>query len=112
MANRFTLITPNGTVAWIYQKAFPVPVVEAGVTPGPQVLPMYQSEAYGLISGAICFDLDFPDYIRNAGLQKVSIFLQPSWTWGDVGKRNSHFESNKYLKLKQKPIVIFVLLFE
>ena len=34
LTNRFTLIAPDGTVAWIYEKAFPVPVIEAHVSPG------------------------------------------------------------------------------
>ena len=92
LTNRFTLIAPDGTIAWIYEKAFPVPIVEANTKPGPRVLPLYESKQYGRISGAICFDLDFPDYIRGAGINKVSIFLQPSWTWGDVGTR--HFDSD------------------
>lgn len=92
LTNRFTLIAPDGTIAWIYEKAFPVPIVEANTKPGPRVLPLYESKQYGRISGAICFDLDFPDYIRGAGVNQVSIFLQPSWTWGDVGTR--HFDSD------------------
>ena len=28
LTNRFTLIAPNGDVAWVYEKAFPVPIVE------------------------------------------------------------------------------------
>ena len=92
LTNRFTLISPDGAIAWIYEKAFPVPIVEANTMPGPRKLPLYESEQYGRISGAICFDLDFPDYIRGAGVNQVSIFLQPSWTWGDVGTR--HFDSD------------------
>jgi apolipoprotein N-acyltransferase len=80
------LVAPDGSIAWKYQKSHPVPVVEAGVEPGPDVVPVY--DTMDLIpgrsvrlGGSICFDLDYPDYIRQAGDKKVDIFLQPSWTW-------------------------------
>ena len=127
LANRFALVSPEGTLAWKYQKAYPVPFVEANVQPGPAILPIYESSRFGKLSGAICFDMDFSNYIlskftyiscyililythaifiifliliifftivslKDAGKQNVNIFLQPSWTWGDIGTR--HFEDN------------------
>jgi len=67
--NRFTLVAPDGSVAWIYEKAFPVPVVEGDITPGPATLPVFESEKFGKLSGAICFDLDYPDFIRGKLMQ-------------------------------------------
>ena len=34
--NHFTLLQQDGSVAWNYKKAYPVPVVEAEVIPGVQ----------------------------------------------------------------------------
>ncbi|CAI7854423.1 unnamed protein product [Closterium sp. NIES-54] len=39
----------------------------------------------GMLSVAICFDLQFLGLIRQAGRQGVDILLQPSWTWGAIG---------------------------
>jgi hypothetical protein len=79
--NMFTLFGPNGQVAFEYQKVHPVILVEPDTIPGPNHLPVADSE-YGRLGGAICFDVDFPNFIAQAGDQKVDILLQPSWTWG------------------------------
>jgi apolipoprotein N-acyltransferase len=84
--NMMVLVSPGGGLAWRYQKSHPVPIVEAGVEPGPSVVPVYDTmeliEGRSIrLGGSICFDLDYPDYIRQAGAQGVDIFLQPSWTW-------------------------------
>lgn len=50
-------------------------VNKAGVTAGYKILPTFDSPEYGMLSGAICFDLDFPDYIINAGWNKVKVIL-------------------------------------
>lgn len=85
--NHFTLITPDGKVAWNYRKAHPVPGVEDEVEAGPLEVPTYDS-IYGKLSGSICFDLDFPNTIKQAGERKVDIFLQPSWTWNAISTRH------------------------
>jgi apolipoprotein N-acyltransferase len=59
------LIHADGQLAWNYLKAFPVPFLEAGVQPGPPVVPTAES-AFGRLAGAICFDLDHPLYMRQA----------------------------------------------
>lgn len=85
--NQFVLITPEGNVAWNYKKAHPVPGVESDVKAGPLKVPTYDSK-YGKLGGSICFDLDFPSTIRQAGEKKVDIFLQPSWTWNAISTRH------------------------
>ncbi|GFR43434.1 hypothetical protein Agub_g4515 [Astrephomene gubernaculifera] len=90
-SNHFVLLGPDGVVVWDYLKAFPVPLVEAGVVAGPAHLPVADSP-YGRLGGAICFDMDQPQYVRQAGAAAVQLMLQPSWTWGAVGPR--HVASN------------------
>lgn len=89
--NQFVLVTPSGGIAWNYTKAHPVPIVEWNVEAGPNNLPTYDSE-YGRLGGAICFDLNYPNFILQAGLKKVDILLQPGWDWGALSSR--HFEDN------------------
>ncbi|CAO3572129.1 unnamed protein product [Mortierella alpina] len=84
--NMFTLFDPRGQVAFEYQKAHPVAMVETTVVPGPNKLPVADTEKFGRLGGAICFDLDFPNFIAQAGDQKVDILLQPSWTWGNINQ--------------------------
>ena len=57
---------------WNYRKAFPVPLEETDVRAGPAELPVHRSQGLGLtLGGAICFDMDFPSYILQAGAKKV-----------------------------------------
>jgi predicted amidohydrolase len=81
--NMFTLFDPRGQIAFEYQKAHPVIMVETDTIPGPNHLPVADTE-YGRMGAAICFDMDFQNFIAQAGDQKVDILLQPSWTWGKV----------------------------
>ncbi|KAF9197675.1 hypothetical protein BGZ49_001778 [Haplosporangium sp. Z 27] len=91
--NMFTLFDPNGQVAFEYQKAHPVAMVETTVIAGPDRLPVADSAKFGRLGGAICFDLDFPNFIAQAGKQKVDILLQPSWTWGSIGRLEASIQS-------------------
>ena len=90
--NHFVLFQPNGEIAWNYLKAYPVPIVEDDVKPGPAQLPFHDSP-FGRLSGAICFDLDHAHFALQAAKNKADIFLQPSWTWGSVGPR--HWTGNQ-----------------
>lgn len=90
--NQFILVSSEQTTPlWQYKKAHPVPLVESDVEAGLAELP-YAHTNYGYLSGAICFDLDFPQYIADAGRNEVDIFLQPSWTWNAINFR--HFEGD------------------
>lgn len=92
LRNRFVLVSSEqASSLWQYSKAHPVPLIEDNVQAGPEQLP-YAHTNYGYLSGAICFDLDFPQYIADAGRQKVDIFLQPSWTWNAINFR--HFDGD------------------
>ncbi|KAF9353350.1 hypothetical protein BGX26_008874 [Mortierella sp. AD094] len=91
--NMFTLFDPKGQVAFEYQKAHPVAMVETTVIAGPNKLPVVDSERFGRLGGAICFDMDFPNFIAQAGDQKVDILLQPSWTWGSIGRLEATIQS-------------------
>ncbi|KAF9406881.1 hypothetical protein BGZ94_002915 [Podila epigama] len=90
--NMYTLFDEQGNIAFEYQKANPVAMVETTVEAGPQVLPVVESK-YGRLGGAICFDLDFPNFMAQAGRKEVSFLLQPSWTWGSIGRLEATMQS-------------------
>lgn len=90
-SNRFVLLDPNGNTLWSYAKANPVPLIESNIAAGPKVIPVADTR-YGRLGGAVCFDMDYPDLIAQAGRLGVSIMLQPSWTWGALFTR--HFDGN------------------
>ena len=75
------LVDPRGDTPLTYFKARPVPGDPE--TGGPALV---QSVAtpYGLLATAICFDLDFPDFIRQGGRSGADLLLAPSKDWRDI----------------------------
>ena len=76
--NMVTLITPAGEIAYTYEKTkswYPTNsdgIIDVIDTP------------YGRLSSAICFDMDFPNFIRQAGRQDVDIMLAPAFDWEPI----------------------------
>jgi apolipoprotein N-acyltransferase len=79
--NKIVLIEPSGEVAWEYFKARPVPG-EASVRGDGEILTF--DTPYGKIAAVICFDMDFPHLIRQAGEAGVDVMFNPSNDWKEV----------------------------
>jgi apolipoprotein N-acyltransferase len=79
--NQAIWITPDGEVKWSYLKGHPVPgepiVVGDGVIRHDQTV-------FGAIASVICFDMDHPVYIRQAGRSGVDVMLDPSNDWSYI----------------------------
>lgn len=74
--NKYAFARADGTLDHTYNKNFPVPGEPAtpGTGPAPRV-----TTAYGIVSGAICYDYDFPSAGRaRAGVDLVAL---PSSDW-------------------------------
>lgn len=83
--NVFALFDDTGNLTITYNKAHPVPLVEANIQAGPDVL-QYVDTQYGRIGVAICFDFNYPNFLAQAGREEVDIMLQVAQTWGSIGK--------------------------
>jgi apolipoprotein N-acyltransferase len=82
--NKLVLIQPNGQVAWEYNKARPVPGLEATLqVPGDGKLRALDTP-YGRVSSIICFDGDFPQLLAQAGALRTDVMLDPSSDWRAV----------------------------
>lgn len=81
LENELVLIEPDGSIAWHYRKAHPVPGEEAAMSAPADGRLRVLDTPFGRLSGAICFDADFPQTLRQAGLQNVDIILNPSNEW-------------------------------
>ncbi len=79
--NLLLLISPEGEILWEYQKA-KIPIGEPSLAGEEELL--FSSTPFGIISGAICYDNDFPDYIQQAGRNQVSLFLNPTGDWYEI----------------------------
>jgi apolipoprotein N-acyltransferase len=88
--NKLVLIDPSGNVMWEYWKSIPVPGEPS--LPGDGLIPT-QDTPYGRIAAAICFDMDFPGLIRQAGKAGADLMLVPSNDWPDIDPLHTHMAS-------------------
>eukprot|EP00667_Euglena_gracilis_P009736 EG_transcript_9896 len=88
--NMLAVLRPNGTEVFRYQKVHPVIGVEADVAPGAAPAPVVDlGPRFGHVGAAICYDYDFPQFIRDASVG-ADLMLQPGWDWGPLGTMHSH----------------------
>ena len=83
--NRAILIDPAGKVIQDYSKAIH-PLGDAAIfARGPGVIPIVDTP-YGRLATVICFDVDFPALVRQAGQGRADILLAPSKDWQPIDK--------------------------
>jgi apolipoprotein N-acyltransferase len=102
--NKLVLVDPTGRIAMSYVKEHPVMGWEAGImrvgSGGIHVLPT----ADGRVAGAICFDADFPSYIRRAGLGATELFVLPVNEWRSI--KDIHLQMHVFRAIENgMPIV-------
>ncbi|NTU82622.1 MAG: hypothetical protein HGA45_25175 [Chloroflexales bacterium] len=89
-ANQAVWITPDGDVKWRYLKGRPVPgdpdVAGDGVIPRDQTV-------FGALASVICFDMDFPAYLRQAGQAGTDVMLVPSNDSPAIDPLHTHMAS-------------------
>jgi apolipoprotein N-acyltransferase len=86
LENKAVLFGPSGEVLSSYRKARPVPGWEARVSlAGDGRIPVVSTTS-GRLAEAICYDLDFPDLLRQAGRANADLLLVPASDWADIGR--------------------------
>lgn len=86
--NKLLFIAPDGHVVWEYLKSNLAPGYERAMTiPGDGFLKSTNT-GKGAVTGAICYDMDFPQYIRQAGKMKCDLLIAPSNDWPEI--KNTH----------------------
>lgn len=77
--NRMILIGPGGDVVAQYRKTIAVPGPEAALlVPGDGRIPIVDTQ-YGRVALAICFDLDFPQHLRQAAGADLLLVAAEDW---------------------------------
>jgi|LauGreDrversion4_2_1035121.scaffolds.fasta_scaffold107226_2 apolipoprotein N-acyltransferase len=89
--NNVMMIDPIAGDIGEYSKVHPVPIIEVGVIPGPDKYMMPgTSTNIGSFTVGICFDFDFPLFVRDSLAQLEhgagGLMLQPANTWGFIGR--------------------------
>ncbi len=80
--NRYAMVTPDGTIAHIYDKHHPVPGEPAIAGTAP--MPLYVHSELGRVSGAICYDYDFPRLgLAHAALD-LDLVVLPASDWRGI----------------------------
>ncbi len=86
--NKAILLCPDGSTAFSYRKSRPVPGWEAGIIRrGDGRLPA-ASTSLGRLGAAICFELDFPHYMRQLGRAGIDLLIVPANDWLAIKQRH------------------------
>ncbi len=82
LENKFVLFDKNGNKVIDYWKGISVPNAEAPISNNKATGIQKIKTEYGTIAGAICFDLDFPDFLKQAS--GTDILLSPSNDYKEI----------------------------
>jgi apolipoprotein N-acyltransferase len=88
--NKLILIDPSGRILVSYLKTHPVPGWEAGIMrPGDGRVPVVATRD-ARMAAAVCYDADFPEFIRQAGQAHADVLLVPANEWKAI--KNIHVQ--------------------
>lgn len=79
--NKLVIIDPTGTIVVSYLKSHPVAGWEASIMkPGDGLVPVVATPV-GRLAPAICFDADFPGFMRQAGQGNADLMIVVANEW-------------------------------
>lgn len=93
LQNKLVLIDPRGSVVWQYLKAHPTPGPEAAAAVPSDGRLRWVDTPWGRIAGAICYDMDFPSLMRQAGAHRADIVISPAGDWRAIDPRHTQMAS-------------------
>jgi apolipoprotein N-acyltransferase len=75
--DKLTMIEPSGEIAWEYRKTQIPPGLEVAIlAPSSGLLP-FKDTPYGRLGSAIAFDMDFPNFLLQAGRHNIDLLIVP-----------------------------------
>jgi apolipoprotein N-acyltransferase len=86
--NKLLYLTPQKDIAFQYHKSNLAFGWEKLITIPVENTMKVAATEFGNVTGAICYDLDFPAYIRQAGALRAGLLLAPSFDWPEI--KNIH----------------------
>jgi apolipoprotein N-acyltransferase len=87
LENKLVLIDPTGTIAFEHVK-YGGHIIEGGRRGDGKLQTV--ATPFGVLSGAICYDLDFPAVVQQAGRNGTGLMLVPSSDWLEIDPVHSH----------------------
>jgi apolipoprotein N-acyltransferase len=94
-SNRFVLIDPTGTTVIDHEK-YGGSILE-GSEQGDGILQSVDTP-FGTVSGIICWDMDFPTVIQQAGSLGTGLMLAPSRDWREIDPSHSHMAAARAIE--------------
>jgi apolipoprotein N-acyltransferase len=92
--NKLVLVDPSGQIVTSHLKNRPVIGWEAGIMRrGHEGVPVVATDT-GRMAAAICFEADFPDFIRQAGRNDADLLILPVNEWKSI--KNIHFQMHVF----------------
>jgi apolipoprotein N-acyltransferase len=85
--NKMIIISPEDEELLIHYK-FGGSSIEGSV-PGDAILRITETD-YGLLSGVVCWDQDFPHIMKQAGKLGVDVMLAPNANWKAITPMHTH----------------------
>lgn len=93
LQNKLVLIDPSGNIVWQYLKAHPTPGPESVFSVTSDGKLRFLDSPYGRISAAICYDMDFPRLLAQAGRHRTALLLSPASDWRGIDPRHTQIAS-------------------
>lgn len=97
LENKFVLFDNDGKKVIDYWKGISVPGAETSISNNKATGIQKIETEYGTIAGAICFDMDFPNYLKEA--KGSDILLAPSNDWKEIDP--IHTDMSKFRAIEQ-----------
>ena len=91
LVNKTITLTPDGEVANVYLKSNPVPFAEQEYG-SDDIIPVIDTP-YGRLSPVICYDADFPHFLKQSGEKGTDILLVPSGDWKAIDPYHAYMSS-------------------
>lgn len=89
LENKAVLIDDSGKIVCSYVKGHAMPGWEETLGRPGNAHPFIGGTAYGRTAIAICFDMDFPWFIREAGEEHADLLLVPANDWEEIKQIHS-----------------------
>ncbi len=92
--NKIIWISPQGEILYEYHKGKPTP----GEGKYGDGILKYFDTPYGRISSVICFDMDFPSFIRQVEDMNIDIMLVPGNDWKEISPYHTYVASARAIE--------------
>jgi apolipoprotein N-acyltransferase len=92
--NKLVLIDQSGAIVMSHLKTRPVAGWEEGIMKRGRVPVTVAATAEGRVAGAVCFEADFPEIMREAGRQRADLAVVVVNEWPEI--KEVHFQMHAF----------------